>query len=378
MSFISDFRKSAKKVDGVQHSAPGPKFWISTGSYIINKIISGHYLRGIGQGKLAMLAGPSGAGKSFVTGNIIKAAQDDGYGIYVIDSENALDDAYMTAIGVDTEDAAYVYSGVSTISQAIALLSKFLKSYRDTKESQPFLVVVDSLDAMLTDGAKKKYDEGDTGGDQGQQVKQLKAALAPIMQDIKDLDVAVLCTKQVYKSQKMGAANSPITEWELTAALLYAFSQVALVTRLLLKNNTDKSKFDGVVLKVFGAKTRFTKPFQRGSIEVPYATGMDPFTGILDAAVSVGVVTQKGSWYSFNGKNFQASNFNTVQDDVLAALVEMDSRVALDVITADAVDETYAGFDASNLEEKVEAMLESFNADTAEIDAKVKKTKKAK
>lgn len=350
MSFAEKFKKDAAKVVGVQHSAPGPRFWISTGSYIMNKIISGDYLNGIGQGKLAMLVGPSGAGKSFITGNIIKSAQEAGYGVYVIDSENALDDAYLEAIGVDI-NSNYIYSGVSTIAQTVKMLSKFLKEYRDSKETLPFLIVVDSLDAMLTDGMKDKFEKGETVGDQGQHVKQLKAMLAPIMQEVKDLDVAVLCTKQVFKSQKLNAGNSPITEWEMSEALLYAFSQVLLITRLLLKNESDSKIFDGITLRVFGRKTRFTKPFQRAAIAVPYSTGMDPYTGVLEAAVALGVVTQGGAWYTFGETKFQSKNFANVREAVLEALVKLDRSVSLDV-DIKALEEAEDSTFALNIEEK--------------------------
>ena len=54
------------KLDGVNtHSAP-PHLWLSTGSYAVNKAISGRFDRGYAVGRMAMVTGPSDAGKSFV------------------------------------------------------------------------------------------------------------------------------------------------------------------------------------------------------------------------------------------------------------------------------------------------------------------------
>lgn len=328
MNFLADFEKDTKKMEGVSTGAPGPKFWISTGNYILNKIISGKYKGGIGQGKLAMLAGPSSAGKSFVTANIMRAAQQMGCGILVLDSENALDDAFVEAIGVDTtpEDGAYTYRGVTTITQAVKTISSFLKAYRNHNMDRPYLIVVDSLDAMMTESMLKNYSDGDVKGDQGQHAKQLKAMLSPFMHDIKDINVAILCTKQVYKNQDGIAAKNPVNEYLLTEALKYPFSQIALITRLMLRDDVTRD-YEGIKLKVFGLKTRFTKPFQQAKIDVPYDTGMDPFAGILEVAEAVGIVTRAGSWYTLGDKKFQRKNFEEYQEDVLTLLIEKESEV---------------------------------------------------
>lgn len=326
MDFLNEYNKESKKMSGISTSAPGPSFWISTGNYVVNKIISGKYKGGIGQGKMAALTGPSSAGKSFLTGNIIKAAQDMGCGVLVIDSENALDEPFLEGIGANPQDPNFVYRGVSTIQQGTAMVSSFLKSYRKSGETHPFLIVVDSLDAMITESAMAAYDDGIVKGDQGQQAKQLKTMLSPFMHEIKDLNVAILCTKQVYKTQDPIEAKNPVTEWKLTEAIKYPFSQIILVTRLMLKDDATK-KYEGIRLKVFGLKTRFTKPFQQAMIEVPYDKGMDPYAGLLEVAESLGVITRAGAWYNFNGQKFQSKNFHTIQEQVLEELIRRESEV---------------------------------------------------
>lgn len=326
MEFLKEFNSNTKKTLGVSTESLGPRFWISTGNYVINKIISGKYDGGIGQGKLAALAGPSGAGKSFLVGNIIKHAQSMGHGILILDSENALDEPFMRAIGADPSDDYYIYRGVSTIAQGVASVSSFLQSYRKHNETKPFLIVIDSLDAMITESAMDAYIEGSTKGDQGQHAKQLKSMLSPFMHEIKDLNVAILCTKQVYRNQDFIESKNPITEWKFTDAIKYPFSQILLVTRLMLKDTATK-KYEGIRLKVFGFKTRFTKPFQQALIEIPYDKGMDPYTGLLDVAESLGVVVRAGAWYTFNDKKFQAKNFASVQEEILMELKKHEEEI---------------------------------------------------
>ena len=56
-------------------------------------------------GKVTVFAGESGAGKSYIcAGNIVKAAQDQGIFVVLIDSENALDETWLHALDVDTSE----------------------------------------------------------------------------------------------------------------------------------------------------------------------------------------------------------------------------------------------------------------------------------
>jgi recombination protein RecA len=161
----------------------------------------------------------------------------------------------------------------------------------------------------------------------------------------------------VYKEQDAMLAKNPVTEWKFSESIMYPFSQIVLVTRLMLKDDETK-KYSGIRLKVFGRKTRFTKPFQTAMIEVPYDTGMDEYSGLLEAAESLGVITRAGAWYTFNGQKFQSKNFSTIQDDVLNALIEIENK-PLDVKSVDAT--LYEGDEDAEPVEDVKATMEAIH-----------------
>lgn len=331
-SFLDEFDKQSAKMEGISLSSPAPKFWLHTGSFVLNKIISGSYMKGWAQGRLGMVAGPPGSGKSFLLGNAIREALNNDIGVLIIDSENAIDDDFLTGLGADVIDnPSYKYRGVVTISQSTNLVSKFTKIYRELGEGKPYLVIIDSLDMLQTDSENEQYVAGEIRGDQGQHSKQIKAMLKRFVNDIKELNTLMLCAKQVYKEQDATMARQ--SPWVITESTKFAFSQILLVSKLMLKD--DKTKlFEGFTLKARGEKTRFAKPFQQCKIEVPYDTGMDPYTGILDVAVAEGVVIRNGAWYTFNGNKFQSSTFSNYQEEILAELVrreELDPKKALNV-----------------------------------------------
>ena len=104
---LSKFRKTlTKSIDGLGVGFNDPTDWVSTGNYALNYLISGDFNRGIPLGKVTVFAGESGAGKSYIcSGNIIKNAQEQGIFVVLIDSENALDEDWLKALGVDTSES---------------------------------------------------------------------------------------------------------------------------------------------------------------------------------------------------------------------------------------------------------------------------------
>lgn len=374
MSFVQSIRKTEKKLEeaGIPIKSSRPKYWISVGNYLLNKIISGKYRGGIGQGRIAAVTGPSSAGKSFIIGNICREAQAQNVGLFVLDSENALDDDFMVALGVDVDAEDYFYRGISTIPQATSMVMNFIKAYRESKETQPFLIVLDSIDMLRTDSQAKNYDKGDVKGDQGQHAKQVKDMLSYWVHDIKDLNISIVCAKQVFQEQDPMLQKNPQTAWKFTESAKYAFSQILLVTRFMLKDENAKkipgksdTQYAGIRLKAYGMKTRFTKPFQSVSVEVPYETGMDPYDGLLQVAVSLDVVQQGGAWYTFEDEKFQSKNFDKYQERILDALVLKESIFLEDQTEGEIVEATESNVSKSDRRKMklMEAALDDESSD---------------
>lgn len=316
MDFLKDVKKDLEKAGIDIGASEPPRYWFSTGNYVLNKIISGSFLRGIPQGRIVCYTGPSQGGKSFLAVNAMREAQKQGAYIVNIDSENALDDDFVSAIGVDpTHDYSYV--PIDTLAQCKKVVSKFItgykKEYGNDPEAPKILFVIDSLDMLMTETELSHFEKGETKGDQGQRNKQQKAMLREFVQAVKRPNISMIVTSQVYRSQEMFTDET----WVVSDAIQYSLSQVVLLDKLKLKDKITRD-ITGIRIKCKGFKTRFTQPFQSVTLEVPYSTGMDPFNGLLDVAVEMDVVNKSGSWYSLDTDRFQAKNFGTVQADVLA------------------------------------------------------------
>ena len=155
---LTKFRTGlTKSITGISAGFHDPRDWISTGSYTLNYLISGDFNGGIPLGKVSVFAGESGSGKSFIcSGNIVKNAQDQGCQVVLFDSENALDEAWLQALDVDTTPEKLLKISVSMIDDVAKALSEFIKDYKTNYgdlpyEEMPKLVfVIDSLGMLLT------------------------------------------------------------------------------------------------------------------------------------------------------------------------------------------------------------------------------------
>lgn len=340
--FLDDFTKELDELEGVSTSSAPPRYWYSTGNFVLNKIISGSFYKGIPQGRVTNLSGPSGSGKSFVAANLIRQAQKAGAMILVVDSENALDDTFMQKIGVNTSrDAGYRYAGVTTLDDCVEVVQKYLANYKrhfseDFENAPQVLIVVDSLDMLLTETELDHYNKGEQKGDQGQKNKQLKKMLKTFVQDVKPLNVAMVVTSQVYKNQDLMNGEGL---WIVSDAVQFSASQIVLLTKMKLKE-TGSSVVMGIRMKCEGKKTRFTKPFQTVVIEVPYETGIDPYSGLVETLIEMQIVEKAGSRYRVKGQDttWYEKDVGTVADALLLH-AETQTEAYLKARIADVLDE---------------------------------------
>lgn len=334
--FIADFRKDISKIADIEDGASPPRWWISTGNYVLNKIISGNYFNGYPQGRITSLTGPSGTGKSFLACNAIREFQQNGgdYSV-VLDSENALDDDFVTKIGVDTSNN-YTYIPIMTISQTQNIVSKLIKQYKEEytnpTEGPKVLIVIDSLDMLMTDTEEENFEKGVMKGDQGQRNKQLKAMLRSFVQAIKNTNIMMIVTNQVYKNQDPMNGEGL---WIISDAVKFSLSQILMLTKLKLKD-AGSSEVHGIRMKAEGYKTRFTKPYQTVTLEVPYETGINPFSGLLEVCVSLGVVEKAGSRYRFAGEDQTwYSSDQTQYEKMLVKIKQTDASLKANVTDED-------------------------------------------
>jgi RecA/RadA recombinase len=296
---ISKFRKDiTKAIDGLSIGFNDPTDWVSTGNYALNYRISGDFNKGIPLGKVTVFAGESGSGKSYIcSGNLVRHAQEQGIYVVLVDSENALDEAWLHALGVDTAEDKLLKLNMAMIDDVAKTISEFMKGYRAMpEEDKPkVLFVIDSLGMLLTPTDVNQFEAGDMKGDMGRKPKALTALVRNCVNMFGSNNVGLVATNHTYASQDMFDPDDKISGGQ---GFIYASSIVVAMRKLKLKEDENGNKISEVrgirsACKVM--KTRYAKPFESVQIKIPYETGMNPYSGMLDMAESMGLVRKEGN-----------------------------------------------------------------------------------
>lgn len=303
---ISKFRKTlTKSIDGLGIGFNDPTDWVSTGNYALNYRISGDFFKGIPMGKVTVFAGESGAGKSYIcSGNIIRHAQAQDIFVVLIDTENALDEAWLHALGVDTSEDKLLKLNMAMIDDVAKTISEFMKEYKAmAPEDRPkVLFVIDSLGMMLTPTDINQFEAGEMKGDMGRKPKALTALVRNCVNMFGSYNVGMVCTNHTYASQDMFDPDDKISGGQ---GFIYASSIVVAMRKLKLKEDDDGNKVSDVLgirsaCKVM--KTRYAKPFESVEVKIPYSSGMNPTSGLVDMFEKMGVLAKVGNKLAYTSK----------------------------------------------------------------------------
>ena len=328
-----------------------PTDWISTGNYALNYLISGDFHKGVPMGKVTVFAGESGAGKSYIcAGNIVKAAQDQGIFVVLIDSENALDESWLHALDVDTSEEKLLKLNMSMIDDVAKTISTFMTDYKamDEEDRPKVLFVIDSLGMLLTPTDVDQFNKGDMKGDMGRKPKALTSLVRNTVNMIGSHNVGLVCTNHTYASQDMFDPDDKISGGQ---GFIYASSIVVAMKKLKLKEDEDGNKISevrGIRAGCKVMKTRYAKPFEGVQVKIPYETGMNPYSGLVDMAEKKGLLVKSGNRLMFESKSGEQilqfrkaweSNEDGCLDKLMLSFKEIEDEVSTDTTDVDIVEE---------------------------------------
>jgi RecA/RadA recombinase len=345
---IARFRKDVtKSIEGISIGFHDPTDWISTGNYALNYLISGDFNKGVPLGKVTVFAGESGSGKSYIcSGNIVKNAQEQGIYVVLIDSENALDESWLHALGVDTSDDKLLKMNMAMIDDVAKTISTFMKDYKETPvaERPKVLFVIDSLGMLMSPTEVNQFDSGDLKGDMGRKAKALKALVTNCVNMFGSFNVGLVATNHTYASQDPYNPDPNVSGGQ---GFVFASSILVAMKKLKLKEDEEGNKTSDVLGIRAGCKvmkTRFAKPFEDVEVHIPYETGMNPYSGFFDLIEKKGFVTREGNRYMYTDQNGEvhryfrkewAKNENGIMDLVMKEFSQREKQVNTELAEAE-------------------------------------------
>jgi hypothetical protein len=157
------------------------------------------------------------------------------------------------------------------------------------------LFVIDSLGMLLTPTDVNQFEAGDMKGDMGRKPKALTSLVRNSVNMFGSYNVGMVCTNHTYASQDMFDPDDKISGGQ---GFIYASSIVVAMKKMKLKEDEDGNKISEVMGIRAGCKvmkTRYAKPFEGMQVKIPYETGMNPYSGMVDLAEKRGLLKKEGN-----------------------------------------------------------------------------------
>lgn len=88
----------------------------------------------------------------------------------------------------------------------------------------------------------------------------------------------------------------------------------------------------GIRVKVKVVKNKVAAPFKAVMLDILFGSGIDGLGCMLDAALDLGVVERRGSWYAYKGQQLAQGRSNAVdflRDNEMREVIAADVREAL-------------------------------------------------
>jgi hypothetical protein len=110
-----------------------------------------------------------------------------------------------------------------------------------------------------------------------------------------EYNVGLMATNHTYASQDMFDPDDKISGGQ---GFIYASSIVVAMRKLKLKVDADGNKtstVNGIRAACKVMKTRYAKPFESVQVEIPYETGMSPYSGLTEFFEAKDILKKSGN-----------------------------------------------------------------------------------
>ena len=304
---------------------------ISSGVTVIDELLCG----GLPEGRIIELFGPEASGKTTVALHFIAEAQRQGYVVYFVDAEHALDMAYAERIGVDT--SKLLFSQPDYGEQALETVRAICDSTTAAKDkfgqNIRSLVIIDSVPALVPKGEFEKYaKEGlDSTVAMGGPSRMMAGKLPLLVGAASRSGVTICFINQ--ERDKIGVTFGPTTTTPGGRALKFFSSLRLKVYRV--GNYKQGDTILGIRTQMIPVKSKLFPIFQRKAEFIIGNDGINVEASMVETLIAKGVLKKNGTWFKFQEWSIQGAV--KVEEQLRE---DKEFRVAIDAALAGAGGQT--------------------------------------
>jgi len=286
--------------------------WVKTGSSILDLIISNRKHGGVPVGRITEITGLEASGKSLLAAHLLADTQKKGGVAVYIDTESAVSQEFLQAIGVDISKLVYVQ--LQLIEDVFEAVESIIEKIRTSSRDRLVTIVVDSVAAAST----RVEIESDYTKDGWATTKAI--VMGKAMRKVNDMiarqRIALVFTNQLR--DKLGASFGDLYTSSGGRALpFHASVRVRLKGIGQIKAGDDTV---GIKCRALVIKNRMGPPLRTADYDMFFSSGIDDYGGWLTVLKNHEMVSQSGAWYTITDHNgedrkFQAKNWISMLED---------------------------------------------------------------
>lgn len=266
------------------------KSWISTGSTILDYIISNRRNGGIPCGKITELQGEESSGKSLLCAHIIANTQKMGGIAVYLDTENALNPDFAERIGVDLEKLIYVQP--ETIEQSFEVIDNVIKTLRAKAPNQAVTIIWDSVGN--TPPQAEIEGSFDANARMGLGAKAMAIGMRKITGMIGREQITMVFTQPLTYKMSASPYVDPL-DTKYGKALPY-HSSIRLRVQSSTKLKDKNGEIYGLVTNGRIIKSRLGTSHRTCKFEIHFDHGIDDETSWFMVLHEAGLISKEGGW----------------------------------------------------------------------------------
>jgi len=281
--------------------APPNQWFLHSGNLALDYVMSMRVdgTGGYPSGQICELFGDPSTGKTLL---ILKAGaemQKMG-GIFALaDVERRYDKTFGAIHGVNNDNLILFHP--PTVEDFTVASYELLN---DIGKKRKLLIALDSIAAASTIKEIGDVEEGDMKADQGRRAQKIKQAMRILPGLVADTQSIMMLANHIIDSPGGFKPDTPGgrgSKFHSTVRL-----ELLKTTPILLEK---KNRPIGVTLRVRVAKNSCAPPFGECEMELTWSRGLDPYSGLLDIAIDLGIITTSGAWNKYGDISFYAKDF---------------------------------------------------------------------
>ncbi|OAB49130.1 recombinase RecA [Mycoplasmopsis gallinarum] len=264
----------------------------NSGSYLLDNALG---IGGYPKGRIIEIYGPESSGKTTLCLHAIAEVQKKGGVAAYIDAEHSIDPIYAKNLGVELD--SLILSQPDSGEQALEIVDLLVKS------KSIDLIVVDSVAALVP--------EAELNGDMhdqtiGLQARLMSKALRKITGNLNKNGTTIIFVNQIREKIGILFGNPETTTG---GRALKFYSSIRLEVRKTTSIAEGKD-ITGNEIKIKIVKNKLAPPYKTFTTEIIFGKGVDSIGELIEMACEKGILSKKGSWYSYGDKNIAQGKKN--------------------------------------------------------------------